>query len=126
VNRVAEFIRLDWVDIPILTVLISGWVRYAKHKQPRTLYSNLSLISFTLASVSALLAISSMLYADALGGFPYYDPRLLRIFGWGGLLSIGGIAFAIGGVRQSSALRWHGLCFSAAMLLFWFMSAMGE
>jgi hypothetical protein len=126
VNRVAEFIRLDWVDIPMLTVLIWGWLRFARQKEPRTLYSNLSVISFTLASVSGLLAISSMLYADALGGFPYYDPRLLRIFECGGLLSIAGIAFAIGGARQSSALRWPGLCFSAAMLLFWFISAMGE
>jgi hypothetical protein len=126
VNKVAEFIRLDWFDIPILMVLIWGWARYTKQKQPRTPYSTLSLISFSLASVSGLLAICSMLYADAIGGFPYYDPKLLSIFGWGGLLAVAGIVFAIGGVRQSSSLRWHGLGFSAAMLLFWFMSAMGE
>jgi hypothetical protein len=126
VNRSIEFIRLDWVDIPILTILIWGWVRWAKHKQPRTRYSIPSLIGFALGTVSGLLAITSMLYADVVGGFPYYDPKLIRIFGLGGLLSIAGIVFAIGGLRESSALRWHGLCFSVGMLLFWFMSAAGE
>jgi hypothetical protein len=125
-NKAAEFIRLDWVDIPILIVLIWGWLRWATHSQPRTLYSTLSLIGFALATASGLLAITSMLYAYATGGFRYYDPMLLRIFRWGGLLSIAGIVFAIGGVRKSSALRWHGIGFSVGMLLFWFMSAAGE
>jgi hypothetical protein len=50
-----------------------------------TLFSVLSLIGFTLASASGLLAVSSVLYAHAIGGFPFYDPRLLRIYRWGDL-----------------------------------------
>jgi hypothetical protein len=126
VNRVAEILRFDWFDIPILTVIIWGWVRWLKRAQPRTLCSILSLVGFTLATLSGILAISSMFYSIEIGGFPYYDPRLLRIFRWGGLLSISGIVFALGGSRQSSALRWHAIGLSAGMLLFWFMSAAGE
>ena len=125
-GKFAEFIRLDWFDIPILIILIWGWTRWASDRQPRSHQSILALIGFTLASVSALLAISSMLYAYVIGGFRYYDPLLLRIFVCGGLLSVAGIVFAVAGARESSTLRWHAVGFSAGMLLFWFMSALGE
>lgn len=125
-DKAAEFVRSDWMDIPILVVLTWGWIRWAKHPQPKTLYSILSLIAFTLGTLSALLAVSSMLYALMIGSFPYYDARLLRIFGWGGVLSIAGLVCAIGGVRESTSLRWHALGLSLGMLLFWWMSAMGE
>lgn len=84
----------------------------------------LALISYTLASASGLLAISSMLYAYVIGSFRYYDPLLLRIFVCGRLLSVAGIVFAIAGARESSALRWHAVGFSTGMLLFWLMSAL--
>ena len=125
-SRIAEFIRFDWFDIPILIILVWGWTRWASHRQPRSRQSILALIGFILASAAGLLAISSMLYAYVVGGFRYYDPLLLRIFVCGGLLSVAGIVFAIAGARESSALRWHAVGFSAGMLLFWFMSAMGE
>ena len=125
-DKVAEFIRFDWFDIPILIILVWGWTRWASHRQPRGRQSILALMGFTLASASGLLAISSMLYAYVVGGFRYYDPLLLRIFVCGGLLSAAGTVFAIAGARESSALRWHAVGFSAGMLLFWFMSAPGE
>ncbi len=67
-----------YVGLP--AVMIWGWVRWLKRKQPRTLLSVLSLIGFTLATASGLLATSAMLYARAVGGFPFYDPLLLRIY----------------------------------------------
>jgi len=106
--------------------MIWGWVLWARRTQPRSLSSVLSLVGFTLATASGLLAISSLLYAHAIGGFPFYDPLLLTIYRWGGLLSLAGIVFAISGAWRPSPLRWHAPACAVGMLIFWFIAAMGE
>lgn len=114
------------VYIALPAVMTWGWVRWWKRTQPRTPFSILSLIGFTLATASGLLAISAMLYARAVGGFPFYDPLLLRIYRWGALLSLSGIVFAVIGVWRPSPLRWHAPACAIGTLLFWFAAAMGE
>jgi len=114
----------SYVGLPAL--MIWGWVRWSKLTQPRTLPSILSLVGFTLATASGLLATSAMLYARAVGGFPFYDPLLLRIYRWGALLSLSGIVFAVIGVWRPSPLRWHAPACAIGTLLFWFAAAMGE
>jgi hypothetical protein len=89
------------------------------------LASNSSLLGFILATASAVLAVSSIAYAQV-HHFSYYDPLLLRIFAWGALLSIAGIGFGIGGVWQANSLRWHAPVSGACMLVFWVMMASGE
>jgi hypothetical protein len=113
-----------YVGLPVL--IIWGWARWFSRTQPRTLPSILSLIGFILATASGLLALASVLYAHAIGGFPYYDPRLLRIYAWGGLLSLSGIVFGIAGVWRPGPVRWLAPACSFGTLLFWFVSAMGE
>lgn len=54
--------------------IVWDWVRWAKRPTWRTVCSAFSLLGFSLATVSALLAASSIVYANAIGGFPYYDP----------------------------------------------------
>jgi hypothetical protein len=95
---------------------------------PRTLSSKLSLIGFAFAIASGLLAASSILYARAIGGFPYYDPLLLRIFAWGFLLSSVGLTLTIiGALRPSqNRLRFLPLICAAVTLIFWLLTAMGE
>lgn len=113
-----------YVGLPVL--IIWGWMRWFKRTQPRTLPSILSLIGFTLATASGVLAVSSVLYAHAIGGFPFYDSRLLRIYRWGGLLSLSGIVFGIAGLWRPGPVRWLAPVCSVGTLLFWFASAMGE
>jgi len=60
-----------YVALPVL--IIWGWVRWRKRTQPRSWPSILSLIGFALATASGLLAASSVSYAHAIGGFPFYD-----------------------------------------------------
>jgi len=60
-----------------------------------------ALLGFILASASALLAVSAMAYSLMRGGFPFYDPLLMRIFGVGGLLSLGGLVFGVGGAWRA-------------------------
>ena len=114
------------INIALPTVMIWGWVRWTKHEKQWTVFSVLSLIGFALATASGLLAISSSLYALKIGGFPYYDPLLMRIYRWGALLSSTGIIFAIVGVWRPSSLRWHALVCTAGTLMFWLASAEGE
>jgi hypothetical protein len=114
------------IYIVLPAVMVWGWIRWARPTKQRTLFSILSLIGFAFATASALLAISSILYADVIGGFPFYDPRLLRIYRWGLLLSLCGVASGISGVGRSSPLRWHAPACAAGTLVFWFVMAAGE
>ena len=107
------------------TMLIWGWTRWAMSPKLRTIASVLSLVGFVFATASALLAISSIAYAE-IHHFSYYDPLLLRIFRWGVLLSFCGVVFGIGGVWKPSSLRWHAPVSGLGMLLFWIMAASGE
>jgi hypothetical protein len=107
------------------TILIWGWTRWLKRPTLRSIPANLSLISFVLATASALLAVSSVAFAQV-HHFPYYDPLLLRIFRIGTLLSLSGIAFGASGVWRASSLRWHAPISAIATLAFWFMAATGE
>jgi hypothetical protein len=108
---------------PIL--LVWGWLRWTTQPQERTVHSILSMTGFLLATISALLAISTIAYARV-HRFAFYDPSLLRIFGWGALLSLSGIVSSIGGIWRRSSLRWHALASGLAMLVFWIVAASGE
>jgi hypothetical protein len=105
--------------------LIWGWLRWQKLPMPRTAPSILSLTGFVLATVSGLLAVSTIAYAQ-IHRFPFYDPLLLRIFRWGALLSAGGLVFGLAGVWRPSSLRWHAPASGFAMLIFWIVAASGE
>ena len=74
---------------------------------------------------SRVLAISSIAVAQV-HHFPYYDPLLLTIFRWGAILSLGGIAFGIGGVLRRSSLRWHAPVSAVGTLAFWLVAIWGE
>jgi hypothetical protein len=114
------------IYIALPAAIVSGWVHWGRRRQQLTVSAALSLIGFTLATVSGLLAVSSVLYALAVHGFPYYDPMLLRIFRWGGWLSLAGIVFGICGTWRPSPLRWYAPGCAIGMLLFWFAMATGE
>ncbi len=126
VESIVMFLFAVGVYVGLPALMIWGWVRWCSRTRPRTLPAILSLISFALATASGLLAVSSVLYAHVIGGFPYYDPRLMRIYACGGMLSLAGIVFGIAGVWRPGPLRWHAPACSLGTLLFWFVSAMGE
>src|SRR5690348_2244858 len=123
IGELLTFLGL-YAGIPLL--LIWGWIRWAIRPASRTVCSALSLLGFVLATASALLAASSIVYAHAIGGFPFYDPRLLRIFRCGAALSLLAILFGIAGIWRSSPLRWFSPICAMATLFFWFEAAMAE
>jgi hypothetical protein len=120
----ALYVGGAYVGLP--ASLIWGWVRWARRKKPQTAVSILSLIGFTLTTTAAVLALSSVIYAEAIGGFPFYDPRLITIYRWGGTLAFFGIVFGISGAWSRGPLRWHAPFCAAVMLMFWILAAFGE
>jgi hypothetical protein len=83
----------------------------------------MAIAATTFVALSALLWVTSILWARAIGGFPYYDPVLLRIYGWGGLTSLAGLLTSVLGKGK---LKWPSCGLSALMIILWFAAAMGE
>jgi hypothetical protein len=102
-----------------------GWARWALQPKSRTVASILSLTGFVFATASAMLALATAAYAQV-HKFAYYDPLLLRILGWGTLLSLAATFFAICGLWRKSSLRWYAPVSALATLAFWIMAASGE
>ncbi len=131
-NRAIELVVVVVYVVSVYCVLpialVIGWTRWVKREPEARLtpWSILSLVGFTLATLSTVLGISSVLYAHAIGGFPFYDPLLMRIYRWGALLALGGFVCGIVGCWRRSLLRWYAPACAVAILVFWFVSAMGE
>jgi|SRR5579863_4897832 len=114
------------VDVVLPAAIIAGWIRWVRSRAPETPFSLLSLLAFGLATGSGLLALISLIYAHAIGGFPYYDPRLLRFYRWGGILSDVGLVLGIIGCWRRNPLRWYAPLCALGMSVFWVAAAMGE
>ena len=125
-EQVFLFVYATVIYLALLLAIVAGWIGWARRRTSETPFSLLSLVAFGLCTCSALLAVSSVAYAHVIGGFPFYDPRLLRIYRWGTLLSVCGVVFGIVGIWRHSRLRWYAPLCAAGMLLFWFFAASSE
>jgi hypothetical protein len=114
--REQEVMYTYWSDINLTASTIR-----VSHKPDRGW-----MIGFFLATCSALLAFGGLLYAHAIGGFPFYDPRLMRLHRWGARLSLAGIVLGIIGCFRRNTLRWYAPICSVGVFIFWFGAAMGE
>lgn len=106
--------------------IILGWIRWVRRRAQATWLSRLSLPAFGLATVSGIVALISVIYAHAIGGFPYYDPRLLRFYRWGGILADVGLVLGIIECFRRNPLRWYAPLCALGMSVFWVAAAMGE
>jgi hypothetical protein len=96
------------------SALIIGWVRVAKHAQPRTAAS---LAGFILATLSLM----PLIYCLVLGGLQLqtYVPSLFRAYKWGTVLAVIGLIVSVGGVLQRNSLRWLAPLLSISMIVLW-------
>jgi hypothetical protein len=83
-------------------------------------------VAWTLALASAVLYFGSIVWANVRGGFRFYDPVLMRIYGYGTLLSLRGIVFGLLSVWRGRKVRWGAGALSIVMTALWFIAAMGE
>jgi len=101
-----------WVSLP--SGIIWSWVRWARAKKPRTIFSILSVIGLTLATAAALLALLPVVYERSFvfGFAQSFAPDI----------ALSGVVFGLCGALRPNPLRWHGLGCATAMLLVWFVS----
>jgi hypothetical protein len=114
------------VYVVVPAAIIAGWINWVKRRVPESRFSMFSLVAFGLATCSGLLALISLIYAHAIGGFAYYDPQLLRFYRWGAILSDMGVVLGIIGCWRRNPLRWYAPLCALGMSLFWGVAAMGE
>ena len=127
--RILEFV-VETIGIFAFVItpfaMVWGWIRWARREKRWTIPAISSLIAFALTTSSALLAIAASIYWHLVGGFLYYDPRLLRTYALGTLVSSLALVLALVGVWRESALRWHALVCSFGTLVYWFALAEAE
>jgi Ca2+/Na+ antiporter len=121
---VSAIALLGYVVAPV--TLIWGWLCWISTPKLQTIPAFLSLIGFILANASALTAFISITYALSIHGFAFYDPRLMRIVGWGILCSLVGFVFGICGLWRPNSLRWHVPVCAIGTLAFWFGVAISQ
>jgi hypothetical protein len=109
-----------YVVAPI--TLIWAWIRWIGQPKQWSAASCLSLAGLSLATASAILAASSIVYAQ-IHGFEWYDPLLLKMMLWGLVLSFGGLVLGLGGAWQKSVTRWQTPLASVATAAFWLLAA---
>jgi hypothetical protein len=126
-GRVGDLIFVIAVLGGLAAWVIWGWVTWVRRRPTQlTPGMTLSAIGFGFASLSALLQIGTGLYANLTGGFPFNDPKLMRIYGIGLLSALLGLACGLGGMFRESPLRFKAPILSAFLLLFWALQAISE
>lgn len=100
-----------------------GWMRWLICPDRLTGSSKFSLAGLVLATSAYLLGVGGVIYGIATGGFHHYDPRLMRIFAIGILLSFLGLILGVAGMSNRNPIRWHAPASSLVMLLLWFFLA---
>ncbi len=81
------------------------------------------LAAWVIGSSSAILFVSTAIYAQVIGGFQYYDPDLLRIYRYGCLSALLGIALGLAGRGR---VRLAVTALSGTMLILWLVLATSE
>ena len=112
----------------ILPLLILAWAIWRWLRTPPRIVepawrSYVAFAAISLAGVSLLLWLISVIWARVIGGFPYYDPVLLHFYRWGGTTSLFGLLVSF---AAKGKLRWPACGLSFLMTLLWAMAAMGE
>jgi len=113
-----------YAGIPLL--MVRGWIWWFRAQERPVGISWLTVVGVGLATVSAVLAAYALFHAHFIRAFDYYDPLLMKFYGWGMLLALGGLICSLTGSFRKTVIRWPALVSSFGMLALWFISAMGE
>lgn len=108
--------------------VVWGWARLIRHREPRTRSSVLARIGLSCATLSALLACASVVYARSIPGHDSWQRMpfpLMIIDRAGSVLAVISVVAAIPGTWQRNLVRWHALVGAIAVLIFWLASGMG-
>jgi len=107
----------------ILAWAIERWRRAERRFESPVWRSYFATGAFGLGALSFLLWIAVAIWARARGGFPYYDPILLRCYSLGFLSGAVGFLASLPGKGK---LRWPGCFLSFLMAVLWVLAAEAE
>ena len=111
------------IPAALLVLALQHWSELVPKFEHPLWRSYTAFVAFCLSSVSVLLWVFMDVWALFRGGFPKYDPVLLRMYAFGALLGLAGFVTSLPGKGK---LRWP-VCFvSFAMLFMWFAAAVME
>src|ERR1700682_3510179 len=82
-----------------------------------------ALLAMALTAISVLLWVTSLIWARVIGGFPFYDPILMRFLLGGGLTCLSGLVLSF---PAKGKLRWPILSLSVLMTFLWFAVAIAQ
>ena len=115
---------ISWVAVPVgLAWTIWIWWRSSPKVESPKWRSYLGLAAFSLTGISALLFLFLAIWARVRGGFPFYDPVVLRCYRVGFILGAGGFILSLLGKGK---VRWPACVISFAMMFMWLVAAAGE
>ena len=114
-----------FLGLPLVILIWAFW-RWSR-TSPRIVQpawrSYIALAAIGLGAFSSLLWVILILWARAIGGFPFYDPMVLSFYRWGFLTGAAGFAISFAGKGK---LRWPSCGLSILMALLWMMAATTE
>src|SRR5882724_4884520 len=114
---------LCWVLVPLtLAWAFRRWWKSEPRFESPAWRSQVALAAFSLGSLSVALWVVLVIWAR-IGGFRHYDPILLRCYGVGLVLALGGFVSSLPGKGK---LRWPACLISLAMVFMWFVAASME
>src|ERR1700680_2497993 len=106
-----------------LALRFRHWMRSSPRFFPPLWRSKISFIGFAFGSASCLLYLATIAVAIGKGGFRYYDPLLLNIYGVGLVTASIGFVLSIPGKGK---LHVPAILSSLLMLAMWFLTASFE
>ena len=118
------FVLLSYLLIP--AGIVWGWVRYFAKPTKLTMAFAFSLIGFGLTTASAMLVAGAAVYSGMVGGFQFYDPRLIKVFRVGALLTGLSVLTSLVGIWKKNPLRWFASICSTGMGIAWFYLMLAE
>lgn len=124
--RSKDLITLAWTMGVPLVVLVVGWshaVGTHRRLQPPTWRHWISFASLILASVALLIYAGSAVWARAVGGFSYSDPRLFLCLRTGFLVSVGAI---LAGIVGKHPPRLIATLASAWIFMLWYAAGIAQ
>jgi hypothetical protein len=114
---------LFMVPLGFLAWSVRRWLRTAPRIVSPAWRSYFAFAAISLAGISVLIWIVMGIWAQAIGGFPFYDPILMRIYAWGLLTGLAGFVASLVGKGK---LRWPACGVSAVMTFLWLAAMSGE
>jgi len=113
-----------WVIVPVTVGLaLRSWWKSEPRWELPLWRSRLAFAAFSLGALSVVLWFVLLIWARVGGGFPFYDRVLLRCYGLGLLLGLGGFVLSL---PSKGKLRWPACFISFAVVFMWIVTSSFE